>query len=61
MASYYVTLQQRWDQRVLIKNVSSRREALVSARQGEYTIEEDAKYVTDVNPLGWAVEEAEDD
>lgn len=61
MANYIVTVEQKWIQRVVVDGASSRREALVSARNGDYTIWEDPKYTKDINPLGWKVEEHDDD
>ena len=60
MSSYVVTVEQRWSQRVRIEGVASRREALVAARKGDYTINEDPKYERDIDPLGWKVEETDD-
>ncbi len=61
MASYTVTIEQRWKQEVKIENVASRREALVLARQGHYTIGSDPRYVDDINTLDWRVKEANDE
>ena len=60
MSSYVVTVEQRWSQRVRIEGAASRSEALVAARKGQFVINEDPKYERDINPLGWKVEEVDD-
>ena len=61
MGRYIVTIEQRWKQKVVIENAASRREALVSARQGHYSIDSDPRYVDDINTLDWRVKEEDED
>jgi len=61
MTDYTVTISQLWKQRVVVVGAASRRDALVLAREGRFTIHEDPEYAVDIDPLDWKVEEADDD